>query len=275
MIKKTKILGFLLFFGVAISASASYETLWSDSFSIDTALAQTVDLKSSDAVFASTAYYWGSADEVELTAEGATSGDAYQIAELVYGSGSTSNAWNYFVDNADLNENYLLTLTAKSGDGVFSTETVTVRLASALQDEGVFSGNFSLDTVGTAPNTTLTLLTTDDIVYDARWAEGSDRVIKVTAVSQEASPESYDLFESESEEHGTFRWDYLTEEVPSTVNYTLYYEIANEAGTETYATVSAQPTIHILPEPLAPFVIFALAAFLSARKKLEQTGGCR
>jgi hypothetical protein len=263
----SKISAFFLLCGAVLTASASYETVWSDSFSIDTALPQTVGLKSSDPLFVSTVWYGGVADEAEITAVGLTSGAVYEIAVLKGANSTSSNAWDYFVDNADLNENYLLTFTTKSGNEAVSTKTATVRVASTLQDEGTWSGNFSLDTVGTAPGYRLTLLTADDIVYDSHWAEGSDRVIKVRAISHEAFPSSYDLYESSVDGHGTFNWDYLSAEVPADVTYTLAYEIQNEAGTQTYAAICAQPVIKILPEPLMQCALLVLAAFFAARKK--------
>ncbi|MBR4465486.1 hypothetical protein IKS38_02790 [bacterium] len=261
------LLTFLLLLGAAVSASAAPETVWSDTFGIDTALAQTVDLKSSDPMFLSTVWYGGIADEADITAVGLTSGAAYDIAVLKGANGTSSNTWDYFVDNADLRENFLLTFTTKSGNETVSTETATVRVASTLQDEGTWSGNFTLDTVGTAPGYRLTLLTTDDIVYDSHWAEGNDRVIKVRAISHEAFPSSYDLYESSVDGHGTFNWDYLSDEVPADVTYTLAYEIQNEAGTQTYAAICAQPVIKILPEPLTSCAFLVLAAFFAMRRK--------
>ena len=266
IIKKASLLAFLLLLGAAVSASAVPETVWSGTFGIDTALPQTVGLKADDPIFISTVWYRGSADEAEVTAEGLTSGDTYQLAKLCHG-GTTSNAWNYFVDNVDLNENFLLTFTTKSNEETVKTETVAVSFASSLQDEGTSSGNFSLDTVGTAPGYRLTLLTTDDIVYDSHWAEGNDRVIKVRTISHEALPTSYDLLRSSVDGHGTFNWDYLSDEIPADVTYTLAYEIQNEAGTETYAAICAQPVIKILPEPLTQCALLVLAAFLTARRK--------
>ena len=261
------LLTFLLLLGAAVSASAVPEVLWSDSFSIDTDMAQIVDLKSDDLMFLSSAWLGGSGDEAEITAVGATSGKSYQVAIVFHDDYTTSNAWDYFVDNADLRENYLLTFTTRTGEETVFTKTATVRLASTLQDEAGWSGNFSLDTVGTAPGYRLTLLTTDDIVYDSHWAEGNDRVIKVRAISHEALPTSYNLYESSVDGRGTFNWDYLTAEVPADVTYTLAYEIQNEAGTQTYAAICAQPVIKILPEPLTSCALLVLGAFLAARKK--------
>ena len=263
----SKISAFFLLCGAALAVSAVPEVLWSDPFSIDTDLAQTVDLKSDDPMFLSSAWLGGSGDEAEITAVGATSGKSYQVAVLYHDDYTTSNAWDYFVDNADLRENYLITFTTKTGEETVFTKTATVRLVSSLQDEAGWSGNFSLDTAGTAPNVTLTLRETDGIAYDARWAEGEDRVIKVSAVSQEVTPESYDLCESEVEGYGTFTWAYKSMDVPSGTDYTLCYEITNEAGTETYALDSAQPAIRILPEPLAFSAFLALAVLFAARKK--------
>ena len=249
------LLTFLLLLGAAVSASAVPEVLWSDSFSIDTDMAQIVDLKSDDLMFLSSAWLGGSGDEAEITAVGATSGKSYQVAIVFHDDYTTSNAWDYFVDNADLRENYLLTFTTRTGEETVFTKTATVRLASTLQDEAGWSGNFSLDTIGTAPGYRLTLLTTDDIV------------IKVRAISHEAFPSSYDLYESSVDGHGTFNWDYLSDEVPADVTYTLAYEIQNEAGTQTYAAICAQPVIKILPEPLTSCAFLVLAAFFAMRRK--------
>ena len=271
IIKREISLAFLLLFGAALTASAAPETVWSGTFGIDTALPQTVGLKADDPIFISTVWHRGSADEAEVTAVGLTSGAAYDIAVLKGANSTSSNAWDYFVDNADLRENYLLTFTTKSGNETVGAKTVTVRAASTLQDEGTWSGNFSLDTIGTAPGYRLTLLTTDDIVYDSHWAEGNDRVIKVRAISHEALPTSYNLYQSSVDGHGTLNWDYLSDEVPADVTYTLAYEIQNEAGTQTYAAICAQPVIKILPEPISQCALLVLAAFFAARRR----GGLR
>jgi len=269
MAARSKLLSFLLVLCMALSVCAEYEILWSDDFSFDTRQSSQVDLKCDDLISYSTGWAEGSGREVEVTASGVTSGDTFVIAELYDDNLTMSNAWDYFLNNADLSEEYILTHTTKCESHVIDTETVRVRLSSSLQDEGTFSGDFNLDTVSTALNATLTLLTTDDIVYDTAWAEGEDKVIRVSAISSETIPQMYTVFESQVDENGTFRWDYLSEEVPSTVAYTLCYEIKNEAGTETYATGSANPVIRILPEPAAGFMMLALVCASALVKRYE------
>lgn len=268
MIGNSKILAILLAFAAAVTVCAEYEVLWSDTFSFDTNQSSPVDVKIDDAITCSTAWIAGSGREAVVTAEGVSSGDTYEIARLYDDNRVSSNCWDYFIANADPGEDYIITHTVTSGGQVIDEESVRVRLASSLEDEASWSGNFSLDTVGTAPGTTLTLLTTDDIVYDARWAEGEDRVIKVSAVSNESPGQEYPLYESETDEHGTFRWNYLSEDVPSTVTYTLYYEIT---GSGVITMGSANPTIRILPEPAFICALFALASLCALRKRQMPT----
>jgi hypothetical protein len=263
----SKIFALILVLCGALSVRAAYETLWSDSFSFDTRETSTVDLKAEDSIIFSTAWAHDTERETVVTAEGVTSGDTYTIAELTVDDKTVSNAWDYFVSNVDLNEDFILTHTTSSEGQVLEEDSVRVRLVSSLDDEAEWSDDFSLDTVGTAPGYRLTLLTTDDIVYDSHWAEGNDRVIKVSAISHEASPSFYDLYQSSVDGQGTFNWDYLSAAVPADVTYTLAYEIKNTAGTETYAAICAQPVIKILPEPLTSCALLALAALFALRNK--------
>lgn len=267
MIRKTFVIALLFALSFALPVCAEYEILWSDSFSCDTREITTVDLKAEDPIIMSTGWAHETERETVLSAQGVTSGDYYRIAELTDDDKTVSNKWDYFIDNVDLNEDFILTHTTYSEGQIIEENSVRARLASTLQDEGTFSGDFNLDTVGTAPGYRLTLLTTDDIVYDSHWAEGNDRVIKVRAISHEALPTSYDLFQSSVDEKGTFNWDYLSAEVPADVTYTLAYEIKNAAGTETYAAICAQPVIKILPEPLSQCALLVLAALCALRKR--------
>ena len=263
----SKIFAFILVLCTALSVCAEYEIIWSDSFSCDTREITTVDLKAEDPIIFSTAWAHDTERETVLSAQGVTSGDYYRIAELTDDDKTVSNKWDYFIDNVDLNEDFILTHTTYSEGQSIEEGSVRARLASTLQDEGTFSGDFNLDTVGTAPGYRLTLLTTDDIVYDSHWAEGNDRVIKVRTISHEALPTSYDLLQSSVDGQGTFNWDYLSDEVPADVTYTLAYEIQNAAGTETYAAICAQPVIKILPEPLSQCALLVLAALCTLRKR--------
>ncbi|MBP5627039.1 hypothetical protein J6X96_02590 [bacterium] len=267
MIRKTFVIALLFALSSALPVRAEYEILWSDSFSCDTREITTVDLKADDPIIMSTGWAHETERETVLSAQGVTSGDYYRIAELTDDDKTVSNKWDYFIDNVDLNEDFILTHTTYSEGQIIEEDSVRARLASTLQDEGTFSGDFDLDTVGTAPGNKLTLLTTDGIVYDSHWAEGEDRVIKVRTISHEAVPTSYDLYDSAVDGQGTFTWDYLSEEVPSVVTYTLAYEIKNEAGTKTYAMECAQPVIKILPEPLSQCALLVLAAFCALRKR--------
>ena len=267
MTPRTKLLSFLLVLCTALSVCAEYEIIWSDSFSCDTREITTVDLKAEDPIIFSTAWAHDTERETVLSAQGVTSGDYYRIAELTDDDKTVSNKWDYFIDNVDLNEDFILTHTTYSEGQIIEEDSVRARLASTLQDEGTFSGDFNLDTVGTAPGYMLTLLTTDDIVYDSHWAEGNDRVIKVRTISHEALPTSYDLLQSSVDGQGTFNWDYLSAEVPADVTYTLAYEIQNAAGTETYAAICAQPVIKILPEPFTSCALLVLAALCALRKR--------
>ena len=267
MIRKTFVIALLFALSFALPVCADYETLWSDSFSFDTRESSIVNLKAEDPIIFSTAWAHDTERETVVTAEGVTSGETYTVAELTDDDKTVSNAWDYCVFNVDLNEDFILTHTTSSEGQVLEEDSVRVHLISSLEDEAGWSDDFSLDTVGTAPGYRLTLLTADDIVYDSPWAEGSDRVIKVRAISHEAFPSSYDLYESSVDGHGTFNWDYLSAEVPADVTYTLAYEIQNAAGTETYAAICAQPVIKILPEPFTSSALLALAALFALRNK--------
>lgn len=269
MTPRSKLLSFLLVLCTTLSVCAEYETIWSDNFSFDTRESSVVDLKAEDPIIMSTGWAHDTERETVLSAQGVTSGDYYTIAELTDDDKTVSNKWDYFIANVDLNEDFILTHTTYSEGQVIEEDSVRVRLVSSLQDEGTFSGNFSLDTIETAPGYRLTLLTTDDILYDSHWARGEDRVIKVRAISHEAFPTSYDLFESSVDGQGTFNWDYQSAEIPSVVTYTLAYEIKNEAGTETYAMECAQPVIKILPEPVSQCALLVLAALCALRKRPE------
>ena len=269
MTPRTKLLTFFLVLCTALSVCAEYEILWSDPFSCDTREITTVDLKADDPIIMSTGWAHDTERETVLSARGVTSGDYYTIAELTDDDKTVSNKWDYFIDNVDLNEDFILTHTTYSEGQVLEEISVRARLTSSLQDEGTFSSDFNLNTIETAPGYRLTLLTTDDIVYDSHWAQGEDRVIKVRTISHEALPTSYDLYTSSVDGHGTFNWDYLSAEVPADVTYTLAYEIQNAAGTETYAAICAQPVIKILPEPFTSCALFVLAAICALRKRSE------
>ena len=251
----------------ALSVCAEYEIIWSDDFSFDTRESSVVDLKAEDPIIYSTGWAHDTERETVLSARGVTSGDYYTIAELTDDDKTVSNKWDYFIDNVDLNEDFILTHTTYSEGQVIEEDSVRARLASSLQDEGTFSGNFNLDTIETAPGYRLTLLTTDDIVYDSHWAKGEDRVIKVRAISHEALPMSYDLYESSVDGQGTFNWDYLSDEIPADVTYTLALEIKNESGTETYDLECANPVIKIMPKPVSQCALLVLAALCALRKR--------
>ena len=266
----SKIFAFVLVLCAAFSVRADYETLWSDSFSFDTRESSIVNLKAEDPIIFSTAWAHDTERETVVTATGVTSGETYTIAELTDDDKTVSNAWDYFVFNVDLNEDFILTHTTSSEGQVLEEDSVRVHFISSLEDEAGWSDDFSLDTLGTAPGYRLTLLTTDDIVYDSHWAEGNDRVIKVRTISHEALPTSYDLLQSSVDGQGTFNWDYLSAEVPADVTYTLAYEIQNAAGTETYAAICAQPVIKILPEPFTSCALLVLAALFALRNKARQ-----
>lgn len=269
MIRKLFVIGLFFALANALPVCAEYEILWSDPFSCDTREITTVDLKAEDPIIISTAWAHETERETVVTAEGVTSGETYTVAELTDDDKTVSNKWDYFIDNVDLNEDFILTHTTYSEGQVLEEISVRARLASSLQDEGTFSSDFNLNTIETAPGYRLTLLTTDDIVYDSHWAQGEDRVIKVRAISHEALPTSYDLLQSSVDGQGTFNWDYLSAEVPADVTYTLAYEIQNAAGTETYAAICAQPVIKILPEPVTQCALLVLAALCALRKRPE------
>ena len=69
--------------------------------------------------------------ETVLSAQGVTSGDYYTIAELTDDDKTVSNAWDYFVFNVDLNEDFILTHTTSSEGQVLEEDSVRVHLISS------------------------------------------------------------------------------------------------------------------------------------------------
>lgn len=124
-----------------------------------------------------------------------------------------------------------------------------------------WSNEFSLDTANTAPGSHLNFYNKTPIRFDAQWAEGIDRQIKVE-VTPKTTGVPYLVFTSEIEENGNYAWDYASiidpENLPWYTDYTFKYTIFS--GDTVIETYEAPLTIRIMPEPgLAVLALCALA----------------
>lgn len=130
--------------------------------------------------------------------------------------------------------------------------------------EEVWSEGIALDC--TLIGETFELQVSDELPYSARWADGSNRICRVTAQSVSFA-EATIFSESEDGVEGYFCWDYLTDksdDFPLDEIYTLSHIIEN--GDETLDTKTI--TVTLVPEPLAGLLALAVFALLFRKRKI-------
>lgn len=130
-----------------------------------------------------------------------------------------------------------------------------------------WSNEFSLDTANTAPGSDLTFYNNSPIRFDAAWAEGAWREIKVE-VTPKSTGIPYLVFISDVEEAGSYIWDYASiidpDNLPWYTDYTFSYTIFS--GDTIIETYEAPFNIRIMPEPCFALMALAALAFVCGRK---------